>query len=109
MTPRVRVTRGSGNVFADLGLPDPEARLAKAELAARINTVLEQRELTQALAAEVLGIDQPSVSKLARGKLRGFSVERLIGFLRALSHDVEIRVSAAPRRRLGHLAVQSTV
>jgi predicted XRE-type DNA-binding protein len=102
---RSRVTRGSGNVFADLGLPDPEARLVKAELAARINALLAQRRLTQARAAHVLAVDQPSISKIARGKLRGFSVERLIAFLRVLHQDIEIRISPAPRRRLGHLAV----
>ncbi|HXC26161.1 MAG TPA: XRE family transcriptional regulator [Gemmatimonadaceae bacterium] len=60
--------------------------------------------MTQAQAA-LLGIDQPSVSKLSHGKLAGFSLERLIGFLRTLNQDIEIRITAAPRRRVGHLAV----
>jgi predicted XRE-type DNA-binding protein len=100
-----KITRSSGNVFADLGLANPEERLAKAELAATINELILDRGLTQTQAANVLGIDQPSVSKLARGKISGFSLERLINFLRLLHHDVEIRVTSAPRRRLGHLAV----
>ena len=78
---RVRaVEASSGNVFADLEVPDADATLAKAKLAERIGAILAARKLTQAQAAAVLGIDQPKVSALIRGKLDGFSTERLFRF-----------------------------
>jgi len=96
----------SGNVFADLGLPNPEERLAKADLAIRISSAIRGRRLTQARAARILKIDQPKVSRLLRGRLSGFSTERLMHFLTLLGRDVEIVVKTAPRsRRLGRLRV----
>jgi predicted XRE-type DNA-binding protein len=95
----------SGKVFADLGLDAPEEALAKAELAAKISEIIEAKGLTQAAAAKVLGIDQPKVSALLRGKLTGFSTERLIKFLNALGRDVEIVVKDRSRRKVGHLQV----
>ena len=71
---------GSGNVFADLGLPNPEERLTKARLASRIAQLIEDRSLTQTQAAAHLGIDQPKISNLLRGRLRGFSTDRLMHF-----------------------------
>jgi predicted XRE-type DNA-binding protein len=88
---------GSGNVFADLGLPDAQERQTKARLASRIAALLSGR--TQQEAATALGLDQPKVSKLVRGQLRGFSVERLLHLLTILGQDVEIRVSPATRSR----------
>jgi len=88
---------GSGNVFADLGLPEPEETLAKARLADLIDTTLEDRGLTQTQAGEILGIDQGTVSKLANGRLDGFSQERLIRYLTALGLDVEIVVRPSLR------------
>src|SRR3954470_18351906 len=85
----------SGNVFADLGLKNPEELLAKAELVQRIADILAERKLTQARAAKVLGIDQPKISALLRGKLEGFSLDRLFRFLNALGKDVEITVRPA--------------
>lgn len=90
-------TVSSGNVFADLGLPDADELLAKADLAIRISGIIDERELTQAEAAELLGIDQPKVSALVRGRLEGFSIERLTRFLNALGQDVEIVVRPMPR------------
>jgi predicted XRE-type DNA-binding protein len=102
----IPVTRGSGNVFADLGLPNPEERLAKAQLASRIDDVIRRRRLTQQQAAALIGIDQPKVSHLLHGRLSGFSTQRLIDFLNALGQDVEIVVRAAPRsRKRGRLHV----
>lgn len=80
----IEVYHGSGNVFADLGLPDDEEMQAKAELARHILSIIAKRHLAQAKAAEILGIDQPKVSALMRGRLRGFSLERLFHFLDAL-------------------------
>ena len=91
--------KSSGNVFADLGLPNPEDRLAKAELVRRISVIISERRLTQLEAAAVLGIDQPKVSALVRGRLGGFSLERLLRFLNVLGRDVEIVVKPKPKGR----------
>lgn|SRR6185295_7747388 len=108
MKTRIRMTRGTGNVFADLGLPRPEERLAKASLALEIERAIQKRGLSQAAAAQALGIDQPKVSALRNGRLNGFSVERLIRFLNALDRDVEIVIKAKPRsRRRGQLRVKA--
>lgn len=88
---------GSGNVFADLGVARPEEALAKAELAHKITTMIERRGLTQAEAARLLEVDQPKISALKRGRLAGFSLDRLVRFLVLLGNDVEIVVKA--RRR----------
>lgn len=93
------ITRGTGNVFADLGYPDAEERQTKLRLAHAINEVIARRRLTQAAAAEKLGVNQPKVSALACYKLAGFSVERLMGFLIALDQDVEIVIRQKPRSR----------
>ena len=78
---RIPVERSSGNVFEDIGLAQSAELLVKSEIAARIALIIEKRGLTQAKAAEILGIDQPSVSDLVRGRLRGFSSDRLFRFL----------------------------
>ena len=87
----------SGNVFADLGLPNADEHLIKAGLVVRIDRIIRQRKLTQAAAAQLMGIDQPKVSAMLAGRFRGYSVERLMRFLVALGHDVEIVVK--PRKR----------
>ena len=97
------ITRGSGNVFADLGYPDAEERQTKLRLAHAINQVIARRGLTQAEAAEKLGINQPKVSALAHYKLEGFSVERLMSFLVALDQDVDIVIKEKPRSRAGRI------
>ncbi len=89
-----KVQRGSGNVFADLHIPNPEQYLAKAELAAKILKIVQRRRLTQAAAGKLLGITQPKVSALLNGRLDGFSSDRLFRFLNALGCDVRISVSA---------------
>ena len=106
MKEEIEVYHSSGNVFADLELPDAEEMQAKAELARQILSIITKRHLTQAMAAEILGIDQPKVSALMRGRLRGFSMERLFHFLNALGRDVQIVVKAKPRsRQQAHLRV----
>jgi predicted XRE-type DNA-binding protein len=87
---RIRVTEGSGNVFADLGFPNPEREQLKARLTLQIYRLVRNRGLTQAKAGKILGIQQPHVSGLMRGQSGAFSVERLMGFLTALGQDVEI-------------------
>ena len=109
MTEGIVVEESSGNVFADLGLPNPEERLAKAHLAFRIGAAIRARRLTQARAARLLKIDQPKISRLLRGQLSGFSTERLMQFLTLLGRDVEIIIKRAPRsRRQGHVRVIAT-
>jgi predicted XRE-type DNA-binding protein len=103
------IVKSSGNVFADLGVKNPEEALAKAELALQINRIVKQRRLTQERIAEILGIDQPKVSALINGKLSGFSTDRLIRFLNALGRDVDIVVRFRPRSRgVGHIRVLET-
>ncbi len=109
MSNEISVTKSNGNVFADLGVADPEQMLAKAELADKIIEIITKRELTQTQAAKVLGIDQSKISALARGRLDGFSTDRLLRFLSALGRDVEI-VIKKPRRSSkapGHITVVS--
>ena len=106
MGKRIEVEEGSGNIFADIGLPNPEERLAKADLAIRISEAIRARRLTQTRAGHLLGIDQPKISRLLRGQLSGFSTEKLMHFLTLLGRDVEITVKRAPRsRRQGRLRV----
>ena len=93
------VIEGSSNVFSDLGLPDADELLAKAQLASAISDIIDDRKLTQTEAADLLGTTQPKVSNLVRGRLEGFSLERLARFLNSLGHDVEIRVKERPRSR----------
>jgi len=83
---------GSGNIFKDLGIPNAEEHLVKAQLVFKIDTIMKDRGLKQAAAADLLGVKQPDVSKMLRGDLKQFSVERLLRFLVALNQDVEIVV-----------------
>ena len=84
------VERGSGNVFADLDLPDADAHLLKAELVSRIDSIVRQRRITQTEAARLLGLSQPDVSRLLRGDFRQYSLERLFRLLMALGRDIDI-------------------
>ena len=102
-----QVKKSSGNVFADLGVSNPEEALVKARLAHVIAESVKSRGLTQARAAELLGIDQPKVSCLVRGQLAGFSIDRLFRFVTLLGSDIEITVvgPAPTRRRAGHMKI----
>ncbi len=93
MTDELQVYSSSGNVFEDLGLPNSDELLIKAQLAHQISELIEMRHLTQSDAAKLLGVDQPKVSALMRGKLSGFSTDRLFRFLNALGSNVEIRIT----------------
>lgn len=93
------ITRGSGNVFADLGLADAEERQTKVRLAHALNAIIEARRLTQDAAAGRLGLNQPKVSALRNYKLEGFSVERLMTLLTALDRDIEIVIRKKARSR----------
>jgi predicted XRE-type DNA-binding protein len=100
------VTEGSGNVFADLGLPNPEQELLKAQLALQIYTILKGSSMTQVELAKILGVQQPQVSLLMRNRAGNFSVGRLMEFLTALRQDVEITVRPT-RKEHGALSVIS--
>ncbi len=86
------VVVGSGNVFEDFGYPHPEVARAKADLALQIRKIIEKRKLTQAQAAKLMGIDQPKVSDVIRGRLAKYSLDRLMRFIVALGKDVAIQV-----------------
>jgi len=89
----------SGNIFADIGIENPEEELTKAKLVWEIEQIIKKKKLTQIEASKIMGINQPKVSALIRRKLDGFSVERLIHFLNALGQDVDIIVKAKPEGR----------
>lgn len=93
MSEHSTVTRSSGNVFADIGVAEPEVALAKADLVLAISAIIADRGWTQAETASALGIDQPKVSALLRGQLSGFSFERLMRFLNRLDYDVTVAVT----------------
>ncbi len=97
-TEEITATKRSGNVFADLGCKNPEELKLKAKIAASINSIVKHRRITQAEAAKVLGIYQPQVSDLRKGKLKHFSVERLVDLLNTLNRDVEIVIKKKDTR-----------
>ena len=95
----IRVTASSGNVFADIGLAEPEEELTKAQLANHIRQAIKRRRLTQVAASALMGVDQPKVSALFNGRLANFSSDRLMRLLTALGQDVDITVRTKPRNR----------
>lgn len=97
-------TVGSGNIFADLGVDEPDEQLTKAQLVSRIADAIAARGVTQARAAEILGVPQPKVSALLRGDFTGFSLERLFRLLIALDNDIAIIVEPKHREH-GHVRV----
>lgn len=99
MTEEITYEVGSGNVYQDLGFPDADEMLLKSQLAYKISTIIKSRRLTQAQAAEIMQIDQPKVSAIIRGRLSGFSIERLFYFLRLLGHDIDIYVHPKGRKQ----------
>jgi len=101
-----RVIEGSGNVFRDLGLPNPEQELLKAQLTLQIYGILKDRGMTQVELAKILGVQQPQVSLLMRNRAGNFSIGRLMEFLTALRQDVEITVRPT-RKEHGALSVIS--
>ena len=99
MSRDIPVHRGSGNVFADLGFDDPEEMRLRADLVQQMREIIKRRKLTQVAAAELLGIKQPDLSALLRGRLTKYSLERLLKFMTILDRDVKIVVQAKPRHR----------
>jgi predicted XRE-type DNA-binding protein len=100
------VTTGSGNVFADLGVNQPEEALAKARLVETIADLLGRRDVSQARAGRLVGLTQPQVSRLLRGDTRDFSYERLMRILTSLGQDVDITIrTSRARSKRGHVLV----
>ena len=99
MDEKIEHTKSTGNVYADLGFRDADKRLVKAQLASKINQILEKRKLLQVEIGEILGINQPKVSALINGRLADFSIERLMEFLTRLDQDVKIMVSGRPKKK----------
>ncbi len=93
MEDEVRFTRSSGNVFADMGRPNADEQLAKAQIAARIARVISERDMTQAEMATMLGVTQPQISALMRGHWEGISLDKLFRLLKALDTDVSITLT----------------
>lgn len=107
----IKLMSSSGNVFADLEIDNPEEALAKADLTLQINKLIKEQGLNQKMAAEILGVDQPKISALARGRLEGFSIERLFKFLILLGQDVEIVLKPHDKKKKikgQHLHLQVT-
>lgn len=94
---KIDVVPSSGNVFADLGLPNAEEKQTKVRLAVSINDIIRSQQLSQSAAARRLNVNQPKISALRNYQLQGFSVERLMKFLTALDRDVEIVIHHRPR------------
>ena len=106
MRNKANVTKASDNIFSDLEVSDAEEALAKAEIASRICEIIAERKLSQTRAAALLGVDQPKVSALMRGRLEGFSSDRLFRFLNALDRDVEIVIKPKQQEsEHGHIRV----
>ena len=100
-----KVERGSDNVFADLGHPEADVHLLKAQLVTRIDEIIRRRKLKQVDAAKLLGLSQPDVSRLLRGIFRDYSVERLLRLLTIMGRDVEIVIREPRSKRQGRLSI----
>jgi len=104
----IEYEKGSGNVFADLGFENPEEELMKSDLTRNIASIIKKKKMTQIQVAEILGVNQPRISSLLRGRFDLFSVEMLMHFLQALGQDIKIVVEPKPRnRKIAHISVVS--
>lgn len=104
-TGNVKIERSSGNVFADLGIPDADVHLLKAELVTRIDRIIRKRGLKQIEAAKLLGLSQPDVSRLLRGDFREYSMERLLRLLTSLGRDVDIVIRESRSVPIGRISL----
>jgi len=91
--------KGSGNVFADIGVPDPELALLKAQVAIAIELAIERKAITQREAGEIMGIPSSKVSNIVCGRVRGYTLDRLFTYLKRLDVDIEVKMKTKPRRR----------
>ena len=98
MSKQIEFEKSSGNVFKDLDLPDADELFLKATLGFEVFQIIEDRQLTQAEAAKILGVKQPEISRLKKGKFHHYSVERLLTFLNRFNRDIEIRITPSEDR-----------
>lgn len=105
MARQSKTTKSSGNIFADLGLENSQEHYVKAHLVMLIGKIIEKSDLTQYQAGLKMGLKQPDVSKLLRGKFEGFSLERLLFFIRALGSDIEIKIKPRRAKHEGRIRV----
>jgi len=98
-TTEERWYRGSGNVFADIGVPNPELALLKAQVAIAIEQAIDRKGITQREAGDVMGIPSSKVSNIVCGRIRGYSLDRLFTYLQKLDVDIEVKMKAKPKRR----------
>jgi predicted XRE-type DNA-binding protein len=105
VTSEVKSKRGSGNVFADLQIADPETHLLKAQLVARLQAVIRAKKITQAETAALIGVSQPDVSRLLRGQFRDISVERMVLFLTRLGCAIDIVIKPENKRAFAPIRV----
>jgi predicted XRE-type DNA-binding protein len=105
---KARSTKSSGNVFADIGVPNAGEHLAKADLVIGIAAIIRSKELSQTAAAKLIGIAQPDLSRLMRGHFEGFSYDRLFDILNALGENVRVVVSGAKSRKDARLEFEFT-
>ena len=101
MAHEAKVEAGSGNIFADLGLPDADTHFLKTQIVSEIYRLTNERNLTQIEAGKLMGITQPEVSRMFKGRFREYSVERLMGFLTAFDRDIEIVVKPHKENGVG--------
>lgn len=100
------IENGSTNVYADIGIPDAEEMLVKAQLATKIAEIIKHRRMTQVQAAELLGMPQPKLSNMLRGQFRGISEAKMLEYLTRLGRDVQIVIKTATKtRKTGHVSV----
>ncbi len=105
MSKDIVFTRGSENVFADIGVRDPQGSIVRAKLAKQISELIQKKGLRQNQIADILGVDQSKVSKLVRGRISGFTSDRLLRFLNALGYDVRIEVKKTRIEARGKVVV----
>jgi predicted XRE-type DNA-binding protein len=103
MKNKIKVTKSSGNVFADIGIPNADEHFVKAEIVMGIAARIKAKGLTQTAAAKTLGLSQPDVSKLLRGNFAGYTLDRLFSFLRALGNDVRIQIVPTKNKKAGQI------
>jgi predicted XRE-type DNA-binding protein len=109
MAKKSKITPGSGNIFADLGFESPEQHHVKAHLVLLLSQMIEARDFTQGQAAARMGLRQPDVSKLLRGGFDGFSLERLLNFVRALGGDIEIKIKTGKSGKPGRSSQEGRI
>ena len=105
MARKSKITQSSGNIFADLGLENAQEHHVKAHLVILISKMIDSKNLTQGQAATKMGLRQPDVSKLLRGRFEGFSLERLLYFVRALGSNIEIKIKPSKPKQEGRILV----